>query len=389
MTDATAERAKREYYPLRPVDFAAIGLFWLFLAFLSAASRELDPRIPGLPPRLVASVLRATYIEYALWAVITVPVWWLATRYSIEAGRRYGRMLLFLAIGIALAILTDTILAQVRDGFMSAAGAGGGGGRRLGGGLEGFRRRGPPPWFGLGFLDDLMVFFAVLGSGIARDYFLRYQARLEETSRLRGQLVQARLDALRTQLNPHFLFNTLNAVSALVERDPRGVRRMIARLSDLLRYTLDESTEQEVPLERELDLLGEYVELMQIRFQGKLNVDMHVDAGARRALVPNLILQPILENAIKHGVGQLAGIGRISIVARVAGDDLIVSVTDNGPGPGEGTAGVGLSNTNERLRAMYGDRYRVTLVAAPEGGTEATLMVPLHTAPVARAAQSA
>lgn len=371
MTDAAEAAGRREHYPIRGVDLLAIGAFWLFLAFLSAASRELDPRIPNLPPRLVVGVLRATYVEYALWAVITVPIWWLASRYSVEGGRRYGRIGLFLLLGIVLAMSTDAILGRVREALLTA-------GR--------FRRRGPPQLFGLGFLDDLMVYFAVLGSGVARDYFLRYRARLQETALLREQLTQARLDALRTQLNPHFLFNTLNAVSALVERDARGARRMIARLSDLLRYTLDESTEQEVPLERELDLLEEYIELMQIRFQDKLRVDVRVDPETRRALVPNLILQPLLENAIKHGVGQQPGVGRIEIAARVADGDLIVVIRDNGPGPRQGAPGVGLNNTNARLRQMYGDRYRVTLAPATgDWATEASILVPFHTRPIVRA----
>jgi signal transduction histidine kinase len=366
--------SKREYYPLRGADVLAVAVFWTFLGFVSSASRQLDPRIPGVPPRVVAAVVNATYVEYALWAVITFPLLWLASRYSIEGGRRLGRVLLFLALGIVVAITMDTVLFQVRESMIVSLGR--------------FRRRAPPPFFGLGFIDDFMVYLAVLGAGIARDYFLRYRARLEETARLQAQLAQARLDVLRTQLNPHFLFNTLNAVSALVERDPRGTRRMIARLSDLLRYTLEESTEQEVPLHRELDLLGEYVELMQIRFQGKLNVDMRVDADVRDALVPNLILQPIVENAMKHGVSKTTGAGRIELQARRNGDALEIAVTDNGPGPSDGDGsgtGVGLANTNARLRTMYGGEYGVVLRPGEAGGTIARVILPFHTTTIARA----
>jgi two-component system LytT family sensor kinase len=319
---------------------------------------------------MVSAVVMATYVEYAMWAALTVPIWWMTSRYAIERGRRVGRVLVFVALGIAIAMVADWVLLQVREGLMAE--------------LVRFRRRPPPPLFmGLGFLDDLMVYFAVLGAGIARDYFLRYQARLEETSRLQAQLAQARLEALRAQLNPHFLFNTLNAVSALVERDPRGVRRMIARLSDLLRYTLDESTDQEVPLHRELDLLGEYIELMQIRFQGKLEVAIRVDEDARRALVPNLLLQPIVENAIKHGVTHLQTTGAIEVRGRREGDDLVVTVSDNGPGPGQGDEGVGLANTNERLGQMYGHAYRVALRPGVPSGTIAEMRLPFHTAPIA------
>jgi two-component system LytT family sensor kinase len=157
---------------------------------------------------------------------------------------------------------------------------------------------------------------------------------------------------------------------------------MIARLSDLLRYTLEESTEQEVPLHRELDLLAEYIELMQIRFQGKLSVDMHVEKEARDALVPNLMLQPIVENAMKHGISQVTGAGKITLRANRSGDLLVVTVTDNGPGPGGGDEGVGLANTNARLREMYGAAYKVMLRQAEPAGTEARIVLPYHTAAI-------
>jgi signal transduction histidine kinase len=369
MPDSTTETSGREYYALRAIDVLAVVLFWAFLAFVSAASRELDPRVPGLPPNVVSAVVRSTHLEYALWAVITLPILWLTSRYSIEGGRRFGRVLLFVLLGIAIAMFMDAFLLRVREALMTPLGR--------------FRRRAPPLLGvgGLGFLDDLMVYFAVLGAGVARDYFLRYRARLEDTVRLQAQLAQARLDVLRSQLNPHFLFNTLNAVSALVEREPRGARRMIARLSDLLRYTLEQSTEEEVPLNRELDLLGEYIELMQIRFQGKLNITVQVDDDVRQALVPNLLLQPIVENAFKHGVGLVSGPGTIIVRAHRSDGRLVVTVVDNGPGPGGGEEGVGLRNTNARLREMYGVPYKVTLRQARSGGTEAEVVLPFHIAP--------
>lgn len=364
----------REYYGIRGADVLAIGLFWGFLALVSAAARELDPRIPGVSQRVMSAVHTATYAEYLLWAFITVPIWWLTSRFNIEGGRRVGRVILFLTLGVLIAIVVDEMLLALRQELLLD--------------LGGPRRRPPPAFVGFGFLDDLMVYFAVLGAGVARDYFLRYHAHLEENARLQEQLGQARLDALRAQLNPHFLFNTLNAVSALADRDPRGVRKMIARLSDLLRYTLDESTEQEVPLHRELDLLGEYVELMQIRFQGKLTVTVRMDDDVRDALVPNLILQPIVENAIKHGISQVNGIGQIELRARHDGDRLVVTITDNGPGPAGGKEGVGLRNTNARLREMYGPTHEVVLRRASPNdgpgsatGTEAEIAVPFHTTP--------
>ena len=367
LTDSASDKA--EHYPLRTTDVLAVLAFWTLIALISAASRELDPRIPGLPRPVISAVQRATYLEYALWAFLTLPILWLTSRYSIEGGRRLGRVALFLLLGIAIAMLMDATLLEAREALMTPLGR--------------FRRR-PPPLAGglggLGFLDDLMVFLAVLGAGVARDYFLRYRARVVETMRLQTQLTQARLDVLRTQLNPHFLFNTLNAISALAERDPRGVRRMIARLSDLLRYTLEESTEREVTLNRELDLLGEYIELMQIRFAGKLAVEMEIADDARAALVPNLLLQPIVENAMKHGISKITGPGEIAVRARRENGQLVIRVTDNGPGLAPGEEGVGLRNTNARLREMYGPSYVVELRPAAGGGTEARIVLPFHTA---------
>lgn len=377
--DTTAQGRTSERYPLRVVDVVAVGAFWFLLGIISAVGRQLDPRIPGLASPLVVAVVRATYVEYALWAVLTIGIMWLATRYSIEGGRRIGRILAFAALGLLIAALVDRFLFSVREGMLADLREM----REFPG--RGRGRRPPPALLDLGLLDDLMVYFAVLGAGVARDYFLRYRARLQETAQLQAQLIQARLDALRSQLNPHFLFNTLNAVSALLERDPRGARKMIARLSELLRYTLEGGHEPEVPLRRELDLLGEYVELMQIRFQGKLDVRIDASEDARDALVPNLILQPILENALKHGVEQRSGRGSIRIDARRVDGDVAITIADSGQGTESPGTGVGLPNTNARLKQMYGDRYGVTLRERAGGGFEAEVRVPYHTAPGALA----
>lgn len=379
--DTTADRTatpagsvRQEYYRLRTVDVLATGAFWSVLGIISAVGRELDPRIPGVASPVVEAVVQATYVEYALWAVLTLGIMWLTSRYSIEGGRRVGRILLFVALGVMIAMLVDRFLFSVRESLLAEL-------RDvrespLGGGRA---RRPPPAFFELGLLDDLMVYFAVLGTGVARDYFLRYRAHMHETALLQAQLIQARLDALRSQLNPHFLFNTLNAVSALVERDPRGARKMIARLSDLLRYSLEGSSEDEVPLHRELEILSEYVELMQIRFQGKLDVTIEVSDDARNALVPNLILQPILENAIKHGGGKVeVDAGRSPL------GPLVIRVADSGEASiHEPGTGVGLTNTNLRLKQMYGDEYGVALHPRGLGqgpGMVAEVLIPFHTA---------
>src|SRR5258706_7281660 len=189
-------------------------------------------------------------------------------------------------------------------------------------------------------LNHFILYIGVLSAGFARDYFLRYRSRERETARLQSetaqlqaQLAQAKLSALNAQLNPHFLFNTLHAVSSLVERDPRGVRRMIARLSELLRYTLDGGHEPEVAVGQEIAFLERYLEIMQIRFDDRLEIDVQVGDDARDALVPSLIIQPLVENAVKHGVEKVADTGRIEITERRHDNQLVLRVGDNGSSP--------------------------------------------------------
>jgi two-component system LytT family sensor kinase len=373
---------RADHIPLRRSELLGIFAFWTFLALLTAANGLLDPRGRGLQPLVAGAPVTLAFVESYLWAALTPFLFWLTSRFSIERDNRLLRVLLFVGAGVVVAMLVEALLAYLR--------------------LEVFftvRRRRPvafSPFFGmtrLFWLDDLMVYFAVVAAGFARDYFRRYQARREEATRLRAhaaelhaQLAEARLAALRTQLDPHFLFNTLHAISTLVERDPRGVRRMIARLSELLRTSLDEGNEPEVPLEKELSFLKRYLEIMQIRFQGRLEVDMQPDGAVMDALVPTLILQPLVENAVKHGVSKVGGTGRIEIRAyRDKADRLVLRVRDNGPGldraddsPRE--EGVGLANTRARLEQLYGPDQSLTLRPPPEGvGLVAEVTLPYHT----------
>jgi LytS/YehU family sensor histidine kinase len=239
------------------------------------------------------------------------------------------------------------------------------------------------------------VLLALLATGISSMIYdhhrAEYSATLEAVrvaealtgAQLRAQLAEARLETLRMQLDPHFLFNTLHAISSLVERDPRGVRRMISRLSELLRHTIEGPTEQEIPLREELGLLRRYLEIMEVRFQGRLAVSSDVDDRVLDALVPNLILQPIVENAIKHGVSQVEGIGRIVIRGSLSGDQVVLSVENNGPTaddmPRVEGKGLGIRNTRARLEHLYGAQQSFTLRPAGDGGTIAEIRLPHHT----------
>ena len=360
-------------------ELALIVAFWTFMALLLSANRLLDPRGQGLRSTASATFVTLAFVESYVWALLTPAIFWVASRFSVERGTRTARIALFLAAGVLIAIGVETLIAVLRGALLPP---------------PPMPRRPPiTPWLAarrLWFLNEFVIYMGVLAAGVARDFSIRYRARQAESvrltaeaARLEAQLAEARLEALRRQLDPHFLFNTLHAISSLVERDPRGVRRMISRLSDLLRHSIEGATEQEIPLERELELLDRYVEIMRIRFQGRLEVSTDVEARARDALVPNLVLQPIVENAIKHGSSRVEGTGRVDVRAFVEGDVLRLRVSDNGPGEPVAdptSTGVGIRNTVARLAQLYGDAAGFSLRAGEDGGAIAELRIPYHTA---------
>jgi signal transduction histidine kinase len=367
-----------EYRPLSRTELLLILGFWLLIGILTSANYLIEPRGHGpFQPLVPFAATLVTFSNSLMWCAVTPAIIWVASRLPLER-TRWPTRLMFVVIGLLLAIVIDLATSSVRTHLFSsptpltpdmAA-------------MQRLRR--------LWFVNDFIVFVAVLAAGFARNYFWRYQGRREEAVRLQAQAAQlqaqladARLSALRMQLNPHFLFNTLHAVSALVERDPRGVRRMIARLSELLRTSLDEADEPEVPLQRELTFTERYLDVIQIRFQGHLHVDMHADDDVRDALVPNLILQPLVENAIKHGISKLSSGGHIEVSASREGERVIISVRDNGPEVSldqpPSPHSLGLRNTRARLAALYGPDQSLTLKHAVAGGLIAEVSLPYHT----------
>jgi anti-sigma regulatory factor (Ser/Thr protein kinase) len=210
--------------------------------------------------------------------------------------------------------------------------------------------------------------------GLASLYYRQFRAaQLEKT------LAQAQLQNLRLQLNPHFLFNTLNTISSVMYEDVRIADRMISRLSDLLRSTLDHGNAQEVTLEREIEFLRLYVETMKARFEERLEFAVQTTAETRGAMVPALVLQPLVENSIIHGADGQTSKVRIEVRASREDGSLRLEVRDHGPGlagnPGDG---IGLSNTAERLERLYGGTNRLNLRNADDGGLIVTLQVPFH-----------
>lgn len=232
-------------------------------------------------------------------------------------------------------------------------------------------------------LTNLLTYWGIVGIFWTIEALRLSRERELRASQLEAQLAAARLERLQTQLHPHFLFNALNSVLPLVFRDRDAAARTVSQLEKLLRRSLDTDAAQLVPLARELEFLEMYLEIQKTRFQDRLRVAFDIPRDVVSARVPNLILQPIVENAIKHGIAAQPGAGRVAISARREDGMLVLRVRDDGPGLDESPrtvarseSGLGLANTRERLRQLYGDGQRLDLVNAPEGGLEVSIALP-------------
>jgi two-component sensor histidine kinase len=356
---------------------------WTVFGLLQAATWILAPigsRYPS-PFPLIAIALFNAY----LWALLTPAIFPLAARVSHATERRILWLLAIVVLGLTVAALVALLAANFHGGLPWGA-------KVASAAQSRFSFWALSRWY----FEEVVLFFLVFAAGVASDMFRTFQSREQEGARLKAQAVQleaeraelkarladARLAVLRSQLNPHFLFNTLNAVSALVVKDPVGVRDMIALLSELLRSALTDADE-EISVAREMTLLRLYLDILEIRYQGQLQTRITVDDDVRDALVPRMILQPLVENAMKHGVAPARGDGHIEIQAQREGSDVVLTVQDSGgadvlPAARDG-AGVGLRLTRQRLSELYGDAYRLELFPANGGGMKARIVLPYHT----------
>jgi two-component system LytT family sensor kinase len=225
---------------------------------------------------------------------------------------------------------------------------------------------------------SVFIYFAVLGCMHAFAYFVEARTRETQAAQLEAQLAQARLGALRMQLHPHFLFNSLNAITVLVrDQRTREATRMLELLSDVLRQVLRTDPAREVALADELRFIEQYLAIEQVRFSDRLTVRFTVNDDVRNAAVPGFVLQPLVENALRHGLAQRSESGVVEIGARREGSELVLWVRDNGVGlQAGGGAGLGLSNTRERLATLYGTSARLELSGRPGEGTTATVRLP-------------
>lgn len=325
--------------------------------------------------RALGSTMPSWYVLLALLPAVL----WVCRRFPFERGRSLRSGAVHAVAAVLFAILHITVASWLSDFVLYT---------------------GPEPMWTFGmnlsrlltiyFVVELFTYFALVGAFHAWDYARRFSERESEAAqlalkatRLEASLARANLDSLRMQLNPHFLFNTLNAISVMAMKgEKQGVVRMLTLLSDLLRVTL-ENKHQIVPLRQELDILDRYLEIEQIRFRDRLMLERDVDADALSAEVPSLLLQPLVENAIGHGITRTAGPGTVRVEAKIADDEFLeLRVLDTGPGfgnaPSRRRTGVGLANTRARLEQLYGERQELVLANRPEGGACVTVRIPLR-----------
>jgi two-component system LytT family sensor kinase len=353
---------------------ALFGLWGLF-GFLYASQIYIGARSEGMGHSFWR-MLAWQWLGWCFWGLLTPPILWLKDRFPFERASWTRALPVHLAACVVLAALHlafftfITILIRPFDTMT-------------------VERPFLDMYFGRlmsQFHIDLLIYGTILGVAHAAGYYERFREREGRAAQLEAQLAQAQLQALKMQLHPHFLFNTLNGVAGLVrDNKNKDAVRMLAGLSDLLRHTLDSAGKQEVSLREELDFLELYLDIQQMRFPDRLRVEMRVEPDTLDALVPNLILQPLVENAVRHGVAPRAAAGVVGVAAEREDGLLWVTVYDDGPGLKDGRqvlteGGIGLTNTRARLAQLYGARHRFSVRNRQGGGVEAVVAIPFRRA---------
>jgi two-component system LytT family sensor kinase len=354
-----------------PPVWAFVSAAWLVPGLLAVFQAWMAGRLGEREPATLRTVAWEGG-DWALYGLLTPFVFLVARRFPLSRDGLLPRLAIHLAASVLLC----------------AAWAGGG--VLLSMGLFGTPPYGGSAvgWFFTSLPFGVAVYFAVLGVERATMYFLEARERETQAARLGAQLAEARLSALRMQLQPHFLLNSLNAITVIVrDRDTTTATRLLEQLGDMLRRVVRTGRSQEVRLDEELDFVRRYLDIESARFPDRLQVIFEVDLALGAAAVPEFVLQPLVENAIRHGLGRRAGPTRLSIVARREAEQLVLSVGDEGTapagGPGAPGGGLGLANTRERLATLYGEGATLTL-APVATGMVATVRIPYRELPVAK-----
>ncbi len=360
----------------RWLNWSAVFGFWAFAGLVMAGSQYVTYLYVGRPVPF-GSLLFFNLSSMSVWAALNPLVAALARRFTLERRRWPRNLLVHVAAGFAVLALYTTLYVPLHWLY---------GVRIVGDGREGARLATLGELYKFNFTYDLttklVLYWGTLVAVFALDLYRKYHGERLRAAELQTRLAQAQLQALKMQLQPHFLFNTLNAIAVLIYRAPEAAEQMVTQLSEMLRISLDRVGVQEVTLRQELEFLEKYLEIERTRFQERLRVEVRVEPPALEACVPNMLLQPIVENAVRHGVAPRSQGGRIEISARREDGLLRLAVSDDGGGTDEGVealagkGGVGLSNTRERLARLYGDRHSFALRSSAGLGMTVTIAIP-------------
>jgi two-component system, LytTR family, sensor kinase len=352
--------------------WGSVVLFWLGWS-VAVATFSFSWRAAINMPVEWTALAPLYFAAYAVWAIFTPLVVWLSKRFPFEKGRWSRTIPIHVCLAPCVSILHALITTSLNPWIWPTMTTS----EPL---LHSVQRN-----FLMMGSDDIFIYWSITFVVQGWMYYQRYRDRELRNSVLETQLAKAQLQALKVQLHPHFLFNTLNSVSELMHQDVRSAERVITRLSDLLRMTLENIGAQEVTLREEVDFVRGYLEIEQTRFQDRLKVDYQIASETLDARVPNLMLQPLVENAIRHGIAKSSQAGLILIQSELHGTRITIRIRDNGPGirsngNSGGNFGIGLSTTRARLEFLYGRDHSLELNNLPEGGLEVRLVIPFHSA---------
>jgi two-component system LytT family sensor kinase len=363
----TPQRTRRLY--------AASFFVWTLLG-LFMFSQGLVQKVVTNDPTPWWQHLTSWLVGVWLWFLVTPGVLWLGRRFPLERKHWVRRTAIHLALSVAVSLVQLVVEAAILHSL------------RLFPTLMPTYAATLAFLLIVGFHQGILTYWSLLAIQYGYGWYGRYEERKQEamrlelrSSQLESQLAQAHLSALKMQLQPHFLFNTLNAIMVLVRQQKgREAEEMLGRLSDLLRCVLDDVEAQEIPLRRELEYLQLYLGIEQVRFQDRLRVEIAAGPEVLDAAVPQMVLQPIVENAIRHGIGRSSSAGRLRISACHVNGMLEMKVQDDGPGLALGsqsqTRGIGLANTRARLKQLYGDAAGLSIENEAQGGVVATVVLP-------------
>lgn len=345
--------------------------FWTAIALLCSVQTYVSYLVwskPEYAPVSFALAMRRSFEEWFPWFFLTLLIWRVAGGLRLEQLKIRKWIAIHCALGLGVSCISIAIYSALLHGQKSVDGT-----------IFQFQAM-FKKLFVYHLEMDLIIYWLVVMTHHGWHYYLENQERELRASELQRELTRTRLDALRMQLNPHFLFNTLHTISAYIYEKPAAAERIVVRLSELLRLSLEEGRDHEIPLHRELAFLERYLEIERVRFEDRLTVEMKIDPALQNALVPCFILQPVVENAIKHGIEPREDMGQITISAQRRNGTLEIAVADNGaglsPGGKEVRDGIGLSNTRSRLKHLYGDAQSFDLESPPSGGLVARFVIP-------------